>query len=267
MSTPFDGLGVWVFDFGGEGTPLTEADADNYKGDKVDWIAVKVADFIGDTYTGGGEEVIKDIQAANKAGIATIPWFFAEAHGPALSEQVAITVAAAGGVPKGSRIIVDAESTLNVKELGEALDGYVWACTTWGNPYTHPGAPSVGQLCDVGCTALLPQCYGAAWKMSASAALEYMRTSFGAIAVPNLIPLLPVYDNTDVANFAGLVKANGGKGVSAWRHGAPQSPTTVANANVWWEAPPAPLPVPPAPEPVPTPVPPAAIQITVLDTI
>ena len=248
MSTPFDGVGIWVLGARWGGTPITAAEAAAYKAAGVQWAAVKVSDGI----TGGGNAVIQDMQACWDGGLSVIPWTFIEPTAGDAGPQMHVCFLASGSGQKLAIADVEAQPT-NIASLTAQFGAAGTAVTTWGNPLpTHPGQPSIGQLADLGVAAILPQAYAGAWKVSEAQAIATMVQSYAACGLGSKMPpLLPIGDTGNMLAFAQAAKAAGCQGVSAFRHGA--NGITAASfqgvAEVF--APPAPTPPPdPAPAPV-----------------
>ena len=140
------------------------------------------------------------------------------------------------------------------------FDGLITALCSWGDPDSHPNAPSIGLFNDIGVTAQLPQAYSGAWKVSAAQAIATAMGQYNAIKpVPAICPVNDQGDN--LLAFALAAKAAGCAGISAWRHGANGvSPASFAGvAEVF--APPA-----PTPTPTPTPAPAPSEQVLVAGT-
>ncbi|MGH7611808.1 MAG: hypothetical protein ACREN4_07290 [Candidatus Dormibacteria bacterium] len=252
MTTPFDGLGLWVFDFLGGGTPLTPADAAAYKAQGVRWFGFKVSDGL----TGGGQAIFTSYSAGVNAGLTALPWGFFE-PGIDTAQQLQILYQASGeGFPAA---ICDIESVQTIPSLaGPSAHGMKLGISTWGNPLPtalldigHPGAPSIGQLADIGVRAILPQAYGEAWGVTPARAIQIMQAAYAACNLPNMPPLLPTSDQGGEAlAFAQAAKAAGYGGVSFWRHGANGvTPAALAGVAALFP-PPAPSPPPPPPSPV-----------------
>lgn len=251
MGTPFDGIGLWTFSYEGGGTPLDPADAAAYKAAGVDWVAFKVSDGIG----GGGQAVFAAMSAAQNAGMRAIPWGFFE-PGLDAGEQLQILWQASGeGFPC---CICDLESVQAIGNMPAKAHGMELGISTWGNPLPtsllnvgHPGAPSIGQLADIGVRAILPQAYGGDWGVSPAQAIAIMRAAYAACNLPNMPPLLPISDQgAGALAFAQAAKAAGYGGVSFWRHGANGvTPAALAGVAAVF-APPPPPPPPPPPSPI-----------------
>lgn len=235
MGTPFDGVGVFVFAFEGAGTQLTRQDAAAYKANGVDYVAVKVSDG----KTGGGQEVIEQIQAAQQEGLGVIPWGFLYGTLPAQDQLTVLHEAAGGGFDTA---ILDIEASFPIADLkgfGPFPGGL--ALCTWYDPAQHPGAPSIGLWADIGGAALIPQAYAGAMAVSPAQAVVTALTDYRALKIATLPPLLPANDTTAMLAFAEAAKSGGCRGVLAWRHGAPITPQSMAGvAEVF--APPAPPP-------------------------
>ena len=249
---PFAGVGIWTFNFKGSGTVLTAADAAAYKAAGVDWAAVKVSDGT----VGGGPGVIAQIQAAVAGGLQVIPWGFMYNAYSAAQQLADLKSAAGGGYSCG---ILDIEEYVNVLDF-TGFDGLITALCSWGDPDSHPNAPSIGLFNDIGVTAQLPQAYSGAWKVSAAQAIATAMGQYNAIKpVPAICPVNDQGDN--LLAFALAAKAAGCAGISAWRHGANGvSPASFAGvAEVF--APPA-----PTPTPTPTPAPAPSEQVLVAGT-
>lgn len=240
MTTPFDGAGVFGFDFAQQGTPLTAADADGYRAAGVDWIAVKVSDGV----TGGGQVVIDQIKTVQDAGVRCIPWAYL--YGTLdVAQQLAVAHDAAGG--GFNLLIADIEASFPVGQLagfGPFAGGF--AVTTWYDPAQHPGAPSIGQLADIGVTALIPQAYAGAMGVTPAQAVVTAMTDYRALGIAKLPPLLPANDTVAMLAFAQAAKSAGCNGVVGWRHGAPITPASMAGVAAVF--------APPAPPPAPTPL-------------
>ena len=251
MTTPFDGVGIWVLGARWGGTPITAAEAAAYKAAGVQWAAVKVSDGI----TGGGNAVIQDMQACWDGGLAVIPWTFIEPTAGDAGAQMHVCFLASGSGQKLAIADVEAQPT-NIASLTNQFGAAGTAVTTWGNPLpTHPGQPSIGQLADLGVAAILPQAYAGAWKVSEAQAIATMVQSYAACGLGSRMPpLLPIGDTGNMLAFAQAAKAAGCQGVSAFRHGA--NGITAASfqgvAEVF---------TPPAPTPPPDPAP-APVQLT-----
>ena len=249
MSTPFDGVGIWVLGTRWGGTAITAAEAAAYKAAGVQWAAVKVSDGI----TGGGNAVIQDMQACFDGGLAIIPWTFIEPTAGDAGPQMHVCFLASGSGQKLAIADIEAQPT-NIASLGIGFGIASTAVTTWGNPLpTHPGQPSIGQLADIGVAAILPQAYAGAWKVSEAQAIATMVQSYAACGLGSKMPpLLPIGDTSNMLAFAQAAKAAGCQGDSAFRHGAngigPDSFQGVAEVFA-----------PPTPPPDPTPAP---VQLT-----
>ena len=246
MSTPFDGVGIWVLGTRWGGTAITQAEAAAYKAAGVQWAAVKVSDGT----TGGGAAVIQDMQACWDGGLAVIPWCFIEPTAGDAGPQMKVCFLASGSGQKLAIADVEAQPQ-NIAELVAQFGGAQTAVTTWGNPVpTHDGQPSIGQLADIGVAAILPQAYAGAWGVTPAQAISQMVDSYGACGLgAKMPPLLPIGDTGEMVGFAQAAKAAGCQGVSAFRHGAngisPDSFQGVAEVFA---------PAAPPPDPTPAPV-------------
>lgn len=255
MINPFVGAGLWVFNFGGEGTPLVLTDAQAYAAAGVQWVAVKVSDGT----TGGGKVVVDQIAVVTEAGMRAIPWAFMYGTLPVAAQFTTLMEAAGGGAGgkglDGASGIGDIEAAFPNSVAGFGGLGDFSVCT-WGNPLAtslldvgHPGAPSIGQLADEGVTAFMPQAYAASWGVSEAEAIAICMASYKACNLSNMPPILPVGNTADMLAFAQAAKAQGCQGVSAWRHGAPMTPSAMAGVAALFPptAPPPPTPPPAAP--------------------
>ena len=254
MTTPFDGVGIWVLGTRWGGTAITSADAAAYKAAGVQWAAVKVSDGI----TGGGAAVIADMQACWDGGLRVIPWTFIEPSAGDAGVQMHVCWLASGSGMRAAIADVEAQPS-NIANLVTQFDPQSTAVTTWGNPLpTHPGQPSIGDLADIGVGALLPQAYAGAWAVTPAQAITRMLASYACCNLANMPPLLPVGDTGAMVAFAQAAKAAGCQGVSAFRHGANGiSPASFAGIAAIFPPPDPPAPPPP---PLPTP-PPAPVQL------
>ncbi len=215
--TPFDGVGLWIWGAFWGGNDLDGAAAAAYRAAGVRWVALKCSDGItGDPAYPAQARISLD------SGLAVIPWCFVEPGGNEAA-QVQVAWQAAGSPAAGSLMICDVESTVNVGVLGRALasHGFTWATSTWGNPQAHPGAPSIGQLADMGCAAFLSQSYAVAWGVSAQSAIATSVAAYGGLGLgPYTKPILPTLDGPAILAAAQACKAAGLNGISAWRYGA-----------------------------------------------
>ena len=254
MTTPFDGVGIWVLGSRWGGTPITAAEAAAYKAAGVQWAAVKVSDGI----TGGGAAVIADMQACWDGGLTVIPWTYIEPTAGDAVVQMHVCYLASGSGQKAAIADVEAQPS-NLPNLTTQFGPQGTAVTTWGNPLpTHPGQPSIGQLADMGVGALLPQAYAGAWGVTEVAAIDRMAQSYAACNLgAKMPPLLPVGDTGQMIAFAQAAKAAGCQGVSAFRHGA----NGISPASFQGIAAIFPPPDPPAPPPTPPAPPPATVQM------
>ena len=245
MTTPFDGVGIWVLGTRWGGTAITQAQAAAYKAAGVQWAAVKVSDGL----TGGGAAVIQDMQACWDGGLAVIPWCFIEPTAGDAGPQMHVCFLASGSGQKLAIADVEAQPA-GIAGLVTQFGGPSTAVTTWGNPVpAHDGQPSIGQLADIGVGAILPQAYAGAWGCTEAEAILDMLNSYKAANLSNLPPLLPIGDTGNMLTFAQAAKDAGCNGVSAWRHGANGiSPASFQGISAVF-----PPPTPPAPPP-PTPV-------------
>lgn len=218
MNTPFDGVGLWVFPAFWGGTDLTLAEAQAYAAQGVRWVAIKCSDG-----TTGDPDYSAQFDVAQQGGLLPIPWCYVEPGGNEAG-QAETAWKAAGSPPSGAVMLCDIESAINVGVLGRALASYglTWGTTTWGNPSPlHNGAPSIGQLADIGCAAFLPQAYYSAWQVSAQAAIQTAVSNYGGLGLgPYTRPLLPIVDGPAILTAAQACHAAGLNGISAFRHGA-----------------------------------------------
>lgn len=241
--TPFDGVGLWIWPKFWGGNDLTEADAAAYKAAGVRWVAIKSSDG-----TEGNPEYPAQQQLASQAGLLVFPWAYIEPT-PVGTEAAQVKVAweAAGSPASGFTMWTDIEAAINVGAFGRAMASYGlrFGVTTWGNPSpAHNGAPSVGQLADVGCLAFGPQSYYSAWGVSAQAAIQTSVSNFGGLGLgPYTKPLLPLVDGPAILAAAQACKAAGLNGISAWRYGANGiTPTSFAGvADVFGTVAPSPV--------------------------
>lgn len=218
--TPFDGVGLWVFPAFFGGTDLTPAEAQAYAAQGVQWVAIKCSDWANGPM--GNPDYPAQAKIVADAGMRYLPWAFIESGG---NEALQIETAwkAAGSPPSGAPMICDIESAVNVGIVGRTLASYglVWACTTWADPQVHPGAPSVGQLADIGCSAFMPQSYYSAMSISPAGAIQMAVTDYGSLGLGSFArPLLPLVDGPALLTAAQACKAAGLTGISAWRYGS-----------------------------------------------
>lgn len=237
-TSPFDGVGLWVWPAFWGGQDLTLADAQAYAAAGVRWVAIKSSDG-----TTGNPDYPAQHNVASDAGLTVFPWAYVEPGGNEAG-QAKVAWEAAGSPPSGFTMLCDIESAINVGAFGQAMGSYgmKWGCTTWGNPVPgHDGAPSIGQLADVGCVAFLPQAYYSAWQLSAQAAIQSSFANFGGLGLgPYTRPLVPLVDGPAILAAAQEAKALGANGISAWRYGANGiTPTSFAGvADVFASSPP-----------------------------
>lgn len=252
MTTPFDGVGIWVLGTRWGGTAITAAEAGGYKAAGVQWAAVKVSDGL----TGGGAAVIQDMQACWEGGLQVIPWCFIEPTAGDAGPQMKVCFLASGSGQKLAIADVEAQPP-SISGLTTQFGAPNTAVTTWGNPVpTHDGQPSIGDLADLGVGAIMPQAYAGAWGVTPEQAISAMLNSYRAAGLKNLPPLLPIGDTGQMVAFAQAAKAAGCNGVSAFRHGANGiSPSRFTGIAAIYPAP------DPAPAPSPTPPPPAPVQL------
>ena len=245
MSTPFDGVGIWVVGSRWGGTSITAAQAAAYKAAGVQWAAVKVSDGT----TGGGNAVIADMQACWQGGLQVIPWTFVEPSAGDAGVQMHVCFLASGSGQKLA--IADVESQpQNIQNLVTQFGPSGTAVTTWGNPVpTHDAQPSIGDLADLGVAAILPQAYAGAWGVTPAQAIATMAQSYAACNLGSKMPLLlPIGDTGEMLAFAQAARAAGCQGVSAFRHGANGiSPASFDGISAVFPPPAPPAPSPPAP--------------------
>lgn len=215
---PFDGIGLWVWGAAWGGADCPPADAAAYAQVGVRWATVKLSD------ASRVERTAYDAQAAvlAAAGIAVYPWAFLEAGcAPAFADVPDPWVLdwEVGGVPVGA--------------VASACAGRVVGVSTWGNPSQHPEVPYATIAPWI--AAWMPQSYGGAWELPPGAAVARTWGQRGALAGA---PICPATDTPQVARFAEAVSAKGWRGVSAWRHGAPQTPAALAGAGAALDGPP-----------------------------
>lgn len=248
MSTPFDGVGIWVWPAFWGGTDLTPAEAEAYAAAGVKWAAIKCSDG-----TTGDPGYPAQNGVARDAGLLPIPWCFIKPGGNE-TEQAQIAWQAAGSPAPGAIMLCDIESAINVGDfaIGMRNHGLQWACTTWGNPTPdHDGEPSIGQLADVGCIAFLPQAYYSDWQVTPQSAIQSSVTNYKDLNLGAFTkPLLPIVDGPDILAAAQVAVKLGCNGISGWRHGASGiTPASFNGVAALFAPPPTPTPTPP---PTPT---------------
>lgn len=264
-SSPFAGVSVFVFPKFWGGEDLTPADAATLAS-----LGVRVAFIKSSDGVTGNPDYPAQFNVAAAAGLIPIPWHYFE---PSVGYTAQMTVAwKAAGSPKlpGWPLLLDIEAAVNVGSIPKAISASggpapTLAVTTWDDPAAHPGAPSIGQLVDIGVESFVPQAYYQVQGGNVAVTVEQTLANYAALNLGELA-LIPAIDGPALEAGAVASADHGGAGICGWRYGANGiTPASFAGAAAPFTPAPAPEPPPapePAPPPDPTPTPPPAPEPT-----
>lgn len=246
LDSPFAGLGLFVLQSFWGGTDLTSTDAAAYVAAGVETFYLKCSDGLT-----GDPGYPADNQLAYKNGAKkVVPWsYIYGASKPffPLAEQVKVAIEAAGGLKSGDAIVFDIEDDVNVPSLQTAINQYapglIFAVTTWDNPAAHPGAPSIGQLADIGCAAFLPQAYYAAQATGSAADVSASVHNYDSLGLSASYVFVPVVDGPSIVPAAQEAVALNCSGLVTFRHGANGVTPAAFDGATSFEPPPPPPPV------------------------
>lgn len=250
LDSPFAGLGLFVWQSFWGGTDLTQADAAAYAAAGVETVYLKCSDGLT-----GDPHYPTDLTTATNGGIKkVIPWSYiygvSKPFFP-LNEQIKVAVEAAGGLKyTGAAIVFDIEESIDVGAIGTAMAQYApgvpFAVTTWDDPSQHPGAPSIGQLTDIGVAAFLPQAYYVAQATGSAADVSASVQNYDKLGLSRDYVFVPVVDGPSIVPASQEAAALNCSGLVAWRHGANGVVPSAFSGATKFVPPPPPAPVTPA---------------------
>ena len=271
LDSPFAGLGLFVWQSFWGGTDLTEADAAAYAKYNVQTVFLKCSDGLT-----GDPTYPADFQTAVAGGIKkVVPWAFlygvSKPFFP-LGQQVKVAIEAAGSLKAGDSIVFDIEESIDVPGIQAAMAQYApgvsFAVCTWDNPSAHPGAPSIGELTDIGCAAFLPQSYYAIQGQTSGTSVATTVKNYTDLGLANPYVFVPVIDGPDILPAAQEAASQGCSGLAVWRHGANGiTPAAFSGAPSFAPPPPTPAPAPGAEGTVSSAVPLGGLVAYVVDSV